>query len=1125
MKQIPTKLSFAAAATIIGLGVQSIFAQTAPGASAAAAGAPKEETTVKLDPFKVSAESDVGFVAANSLAGGRMAMALKDTPVAYSVLTSEFLEAFNITDAGKASEFSVNTNQYVGDGLQGTSGNTTVVVRIRGQAANQPTRNFFPYNIASDTYNVDRLDFARGANSTLFGAGAAAGTLNTVTKQALTNKSIREVRLQIGTWDRYRATVDINQPVTDKFAVRTNLLWQSNNTWRMREWERRRGASLAATYNITPKFSVRAEAEYRITDKTTGSNRTKDQTSAWDGKFTPSGPDAAMTPLAMAVAGVSRSVQRFVIDGENRNVAYNIQNRFQTKNAQYNATTPNYLDGRVINTVGFNAGAGSMTDVWNPPMRFGAVFKGSPSFVLPDKTFTPLWDRDYKYPSGWERGKDVNLFFTYRPFEGLYIELSGDKNSVYRWTEYPAAGGMYDMRVDINRLNPDGTPNKFFLQPFSENSPFSFATESNYTNANLQTAYVKDTRYGKLQVGLMGGMQDMDQIKREDFFLLPLHQGIIPGADFRAFFPPNQDQNLQSVYTRQYTALRGTVPSRHVTENPLTVYDYTRGTRAVMTPHWYTLPNRLGWGVDSYKRYRYVQAVANVSTLKNHLVLIGAARRDFTRLATLSYKQSDDMPVGWDGSYMTPKASPPADYWTLTYVPKNAAGQPIGGGAVPAPQRPRSSINGLNVPSPQYANDRFQDDFSTPDLTAAVNTRSFGAVVNLWKGIGIYVNDSTTYDTNAGTLNVNMNLIPPTSSHSYDAGVRYTMPNGKLNFSFGWFKAFQQGASQSVGTTFFANNNSIADSPVIGDLSEGGRNNRGHPRFNGFSINSTITNETIGYESELTANLTPNWRLIVNYGRNTPMQKDVWPDVVPWIEAHDALYRQILDDSGIQINAQSQASIKPQFNDPTKINVDRVTSTVNAWNSLMGPTGALTTLRLTAATKNRQILNGTAGGPLYTYNVATDYRFQKGFLRGLRAGIAVNYRARSILGAKTNETIADPNNPNLSIASPTNDANNYLYGKAYYKGAANFSYTYRFKEANGRFGRYAPKTIQFDLAIDNLFDLDQVLEYSTTSNSTANSNILAPVNNDISQQAMILIPGAYNWQPPRSYTLTAKINF
>ncbi len=1117
MKPPLTKFCLAAAAAL-GLSVLHLSAQTAPAPSATSS---TEEKTVKLDPFNVNASSDVGFVATNSLAGGRMTMALKDTPVAYSVLTSEFLDAFNITDAGKASEFSVNTNQYVGDGLQGTAGNTTVVVRMRGQAANQPTRNFFPYNIASDTYNVDRLDFARGANSTLFGAGGSAGTLNTVTKQALTNKPIREMRAQVGTWDRYRLTLDLNQPLSEKAAIRANVLWQSNNTWRQREWERRRGLSLAATYNFTPKFSLRAEAEYRITDKTTGSNRTKDQTSAWDGKFMPSGPDPTMTAAQMGVAGVSRSVQRFVIDGENRRVAYNIQNRFQTKNAQYNATTPNYLNGQVIKTIGLNAGAASMTDVWNPSMRFAAVQSGSPFFVLPDKTFTPLWDRDYKYPSGWERGKDVNLFATYRPFEGLYVELSGDKNAVYRWAEYPAAGGMYDMRVDINRLNPDGTPNKFFLQPFSENSPFSFATTSNYTNANLQTAYVKDTRFGKLQVGLMAGVQNLDQVKREDFFLLPLHQGIIPGADFRSFFPPQQDQNLQSVYTRQYTALRGTVPSRHVTQDPLTVYDYTRGTRAVMTPHWYSLPNRIGWGVDSYKKYRYAQAVANVSLLKNHLVLIGAVRRDLSKLSSLTYKQTDDMPVGWDGSYMTPKGAPPADYWNLSYTTKDAASKPTSNTKIPAPQRPRSVINGVNVPLAQYASDRFQDDYTTPDLTTAVNTRSFGAVVNIWKGIGIYANDSTTFDASAGALNVNMNLIAPTSSHSYDAGVRYTMPNGKLNFSFGWFRAFQSGASQSVGTTFFANNNVISDSPAIGDLSEGGRNNRGATRFNGFSVNSTATLITTGYESELTANLTANWRLILNYGTNTPLQKDVWPDVVPWILDHTAIYRQILDDSGIQINAQNQASIKPAFDDPTKINVLRVTNTVNAWNSLMTAGGALDQIKLTTKTINRQITNGTAGGPLYTYNIATDYKLQKSFLRGLRAGLALNYRARSVLGAKTNETIADPNNPNLSIASPTNDANNYLYGKGYVKGAANFSYTWRLKEG----GKYKPKTIQFDLAIDNLFNLDQVIEYSTTSNSTANSNILVPKNNDISQQALILIPGAYNWQPPRSYQLTAKINF
>src|SRR6185295_19788159 len=108
-KMRPTLVrSFAAfAAATVALGLPSLRAQTAPSSSTTGG-----DETIKLDPFKVGADQDVGFVAANSLAGGRITTALKDTPVAYSVLTSEFLEAFNITDAAKASDFSVNTNQY-----------------------------------------------------------------------------------------------------------------------------------------------------------------------------------------------------------------------------------------------------------------------------------------------------------------------------------------------------------------------------------------------------------------------------------------------------------------------------------------------------------------------------------------------------------------------------------------------------------------------------------------------------------------------------------------------------------------------------------------------------------------------------------------------------------------------------------------------------------------------------------------------------------------------------------------------------------------------------------------------------------------------------------------------------
>jgi hypothetical protein len=390
--------------------------------------------------------------------------------------------------------------------------------------------------------------------------------------------------------------------------------------------------------------------------------------------------------------------------------------------------------------------------------------------------------------------------------------------------------------------------------------------------------------------------------------------------------------------------------------------------------------------------------------------------------------------------------------------------------------------------------------------------------------MGLYANDSTTFDLNAGSLDVRQQLIPPTSSQSYDAGIRFNLPNGKLNVSLGWFRAYQRGRTFNTPGGLRTNVNTIGDTPVVGDLSEGGRNIRGLGRFPGLNIFSTLTSETVGYELEVTGNLTRNWRMIVNAGQNEATQRDVMPDVPSWIQEKDPLLRQILADGGIRIDpSTNQAFIDPALNDPARINVDRVTSSVNAWSTFVNST--VPSILATASTTSRES-GANQGGPALTANVATDYRFTRGFLNGLRAGIALNYRGRQVLGARTGDTIVDPNNPARAIPDPTRGATSYIYGGGYTKGAANFSYTYRLKETGGRFARFAPQTIQFDLAIDNLFDLSRpIMENSSTTNSTANSLVLAPRNNDISSPAVMSIPGAYNWQPPRNYMLTAKMSF
>ena len=81
----------------------------------------------------MSIERTKSASAASSLAGGRIASALKDTPVAYSVITKEFLDAFNVQDVVEASMWSTNANLVEGDnGTRMYGRSSSEFVRQRG---------------------------------------------------------------------------------------------------------------------------------------------------------------------------------------------------------------------------------------------------------------------------------------------------------------------------------------------------------------------------------------------------------------------------------------------------------------------------------------------------------------------------------------------------------------------------------------------------------------------------------------------------------------------------------------------------------------------------------------------------------------------------------------------------------------------------------------------------------------------------------------------------------------------------------------------------------------------------------------------------------------------------------
>lgn len=195
----------------------------------------EEEQVFELSPFTVDGSEDTGYRATSTLAGSRIRTDLKDVGSAISVITEQFLEDTNSTNAEALLVYTTGTEVAgqggnfagLGDGSILNDGSHVEPVsntRVRGLASADNLRDFFLSDIPWDTYNINRVDLQRGANSILFGIGSPAGVINSTVNTANFDDA-NKVEIQVGSFGSYRATVDFNKVVLeDELAVRFSAL-------------------------------------------------------------------------------------------------------------------------------------------------------------------------------------------------------------------------------------------------------------------------------------------------------------------------------------------------------------------------------------------------------------------------------------------------------------------------------------------------------------------------------------------------------------------------------------------------------------------------------------------------------------------------------------------------------------------------------------------------------------------------------------------------------------------------------------------------------------------------------------------------------------------------------------
>lgn len=417
-----------------------------------------DQTVVTMDPFMVDTTKDNGYVATDSLAGGRQNSPIRATPAPMSTITGQFIDDLQLTNVLDILKWSLDTVPTSDrNGLTGGSGGGVFnywSISSRGgatvQGGNPPTKNYFPMFYVEDTYNIDRIEFDQGPNSLLFGIGDIGGSVNAYTKTARFDKNFENLAAEYTSYGGYRVTLDSNY-ASGNLALRVNAVAANEKGWRDGDYDHKFGATLAGTWKLNnDKTLVRFEIEAWDQKKAIFGATYQDDVSLWDGKtVSPTwgatianlGANPQTTPGAPGVTGMSD----------------------WGLSPNYNVLVPGM---GIMNWAGGVRSMGTNNIAWGAYLRPYA-FTYSPTGgtlipALPSKEFTVAPTDGYLKP----QALNMTLVFDQKVSNNMDLELAA-----YRYVDHQYAinfEGATEESIDLNQQLPNGSTNPNFEKPYSD---------------------------------------------------------------------------------------------------------------------------------------------------------------------------------------------------------------------------------------------------------------------------------------------------------------------------------------------------------------------------------------------------------------------------------------------------------------------------------------------------------------------------------------------------------------------------------------------------------------------------------------------------------------------------------
>ena len=733
----------------------ALIAQTTP--VPANPNAEAKDNAIKLSPFEVRNDKDQGYVATSTLAGTRLNTPLRDTPVAISVFTEEFLKDIDAVTMVDVLKFAMGVEpsyDNTGNVRQGSD----VVVNIRGLGGSTMARNYFVWsNQASDSYNIGSLTFTRGPNNVLFGRSGPQGSFNVDTKRASFGRNGTEVVARIASFDSYRAHLDYNKAVGKTLAIRTNLLYQNGKGYREFEKLERKAAALALSWRPFSKTTVRFDGEYMDNKDTTAlPGLSFDYVTPWI---------AAGRPMSQTAGALVAGAQR-----------------------QTSALTfVNQNTGQIF---------ANQTSIYTVPPPFDGTASERPTLL--DTSIAPL-RANLAGPGGSRDNgfKTAGLFIEQQIGDNLFVELAANRQENFREWHRPINWAEVGVRADVNLFLPGGAPNPYAGKYFVE-------TRYDITNTEVRN----------------------DDLRASASYELDFAKKLSGSARWLG------RHQFAGMWSRRESLNTGYNQTEARTNNPANA-NVTAAPNVIIRRTYFSFedPNLPRGHLDP--RHRLLNGVGGVNSRLVNTSMNHALTRLDSALAVLQSRFWNDRLVTTVGLRKDEET-----VWGSLQTRDSLTQEVIAAG-----KGPKGSVD-------------------------SANTKTFGVVFHATDWLALRYNEAESFQPQGGVrLGLNTAAqglsIGPRIGTGSDVGVMLNLKGGRYSIVASRFEVSENNVSAGWTGDYL---NQIRG--ILYTL---------NGNFGLFEGNDTVANVSKGWEFEMVANITPKWRMMVNYSLADVVTSNVRP--------------------------------------------------------------------------------------------------------------------------------------------------------------------------------------------------------------------------------------------------------